>query len=399
MSEGPLTIGMSYDFDADDFVPSELKWSEGAVTNIGLGVSEMDFGTSEEVRSAVVRAIKDGVHGYLTPQRASETVKAFTFWQANTHGWDVDERVVKLLPDSATAIVHIMQYLVDPRWPIVIISPCYPKFEAAARSLGRVVINVSLGDWQTGYRLDSERVSASLHGIGPALVILCNPHNPTGRVFTLPELEGLASVVAKNGGSVLSDEVHSALTFAPAEHIPFELVAKNYGIETFTLCSTTKAWNTSGLKCAELVLPHRGWADRWDAHTALSVASGATSTLGAIAAGVAYSANAVWPRAVQKYLDSNRHVLSEFISERLPRSAYVIPDASFAAWVGLGAYIPRDVPFHDLSSYISIGARVTVDDGSKYGSDFGDHIRISFATSQPVLLQALKRISDLVNQT
>ncbi|MFE7438226.1 aminotransferase class I/II-fold pyridoxal phosphate-dependent enzyme [Streptomyces tendae] len=201
---------MPVEFDADSFKPAELKWTEQGPANIGLGVAEMDFGTAPVVVDAVHDALRSGVHGYLSPARSLATRVASAQWQKSRYGWSVDPEMVRLVPDVVTALFRIMTEYINPEGPVMVMTPAYPKFF-------KIAWNCSGNPPPS---LDLERVEGHLKTEGPCLVVLCNPHNPTGSVLKEGELVQLAELVRRHGGMVISDEVHAPLAYPSATHLP-----------------------------------------------------------------------------------------------------------------------------------------------------------------------------------
>ncbi|PIM67316.1 aminotransferase class I/II [Streptomyces sp. JV178] len=386
---------MPVEFDADSFKPAELKWTEQGPANIGLGGAEMDFGTAPVVVDAVHDALRSGVHGYLSPARSLATRVASAQWQKSRYGWSVDPEMVRLVPDVVTALFRIMTEYINPEWPVMVMTPAYPKFFKIADGLGRRSIGVELLRGPSAFTLDLERVEGHLKTEGPCLVVLCNPHNPTGSVLKEGELVQLAELVRRRGGMVISDEVHAPLAYPSATHLPFaSLPGESASSITFTITSASKAWNISGIKCAEVILPHRNAVAAWDASEMLRSTSNSTSTLGAVAAMAAYLDGAEWLDSVIDYLAGNRDVVSLFARTELPVIGYVEPEASYLSWLELPEWLGQGNA--GPAEFISRAARVSAMEGADFGPVSKDFVRLGFATSWPVLLQALDRIADAI---
>jgi len=389
---------MLADFDADSFKPAEFKWTEQGLGNIGLGVAEMDFGTAPVVVEAVQRALKSGLHGYLAPARSMATREACARWQQTRYGWPVDAELIRLVPDVVSALFRIITEYIDPGWPVLIMTPAYPKFFGIARALGRRALGVGLLREGGGYSVDLERIEHHLKDLGPSLIILCNPHNPTGHVLIEDELFGIAQLVYRYGGMVISDEVHAPLTKPSAIHVPFASLSGGSasGI-SFTISSASKAWNISGVKCAEVILPSERAAGKWDRSEVLRSTSNSTSTLGAVASQAAYLNGSEWLDSVIDYLVGNCHVVSRFARTELPVVDYVEPAASYLAWMELPDWVGEG--YAGPAEFILRSARVSVAEGASFGPNSQNFVRLSFGTSRLVLVQALARMASAMSGT
>lgn len=369
--------------------PSSRKWSLHPGT-IGAWVAEMDFGTAPAVREALGRAIADDVLGYLSPATAAQLGEATSAWQAREHGWTVDPERVHAVSDVMAALgVAVEEY--SPAGSAVIVpTPAYMPFLTYLERLGRPVVEVPGvvvdGRWQ--HDLDGiDRAFAA----GARTLVLCNPHNPTGTVLPRAELEAIALVVERHGGRVFADEIHAPIRFDGRAHVPYASVSDAAAAHTVTGTSASKAWNLPGLKAAQLITSN-------DADEAVyrrfgfAVVHGA-STLGVIAATAAYRDGRAWLDGAIAYLQRNRDLLGALVAERLPDVRWRPPEATYLAWLDLGA-LALDARAHGSPAELLLErAGVALTDGALCGTGFADHVRLVFATPAPVLEDAVDRIA------
>jgi cystathionine beta-lyase len=221
--------------------------------------------------------------------------------------------------------------------------------------------------------------------------VLCNPHNPTGTVLPREELEAIALVVERHGGRVFADEIHAPIRFDGRAHVPYASVSDAAAGHTVTGTSASKAWNVPGLKAAQLITSN-------DADEAVyrrfgfAVVHGA-STLGVIAATAAYRDGRDWLDGAVAYLQRNRDLLTALIAERLPDVRWRPPEATYLAWLDLGALALGARGLGDPAALLRDRAGVTLTDGALCGTGFADHVRLVFATPAPVLEDAVDRIA------
>lgn len=368
--------------------PSSRKWSLHPGT-IGAWVAEMDFGTAPVVREALGRAIADDVLGYLSPATAAELGEATAAWQAREHGWHVDPERVHAVSDVMAALgVAVEEY--SPAGSAVIVpTPAYMPFLTYLERLGRSVVEVPGvvvdGRWQH----DLEGLDRAF-AAGARTLVLCNPHNPTGTVLPRDELEAIARLVDHHGGRVFADEIHAPIRFDGRRHVPYASVSETAAAHTITGTSASKAWNIPGLKAAQLITSN-------DADEAVyrrfgfAVVHGA-STLGVIAATAAYRDGDAWLRGAIAYLQRNRDLLGALLAERLPAVRWQPPEATYLAWLDLGA-LGRERLGGSPATLLLERAGVVLTDGALCGSGFDDHVRLVFATPAPVLEEAVDRIA------
>lgn len=367
--------------------PSSRKWSLHPGT-IGAWVAEMDFGTAPAVREALGRAIADDVLGYLSPATAAELGAATADWQAREHGWVVDPERVHAVSDVMAALgVAVEEY--SPAGSAVIVpTPAYMPFLTYLERLGRPVVQVPGivvdGRWQ--HDLDGiDRAFAA----GAGTLVVCNPHNPTGSVLPREELEAIARVVEHRGGRVFADEIHAPIRFDGRPHVPYASVSDAAAHHTVTGTSASKAWNVPGLKAAQLITSNEA-DEAVYRRFGFAVVHGA-STLGVIAATAAYRDGRAWLDGAVAYLQRNRDLLAALVAERLPDVCWRPPEATYLAWLDLGALALDGAT--TPATLLRERAGIALTDGALCGDGYREHVRLVFATPAPVLEEAVDRIA------
>ena len=371
---------------------SSRKWSLHPGT-IGAWVAEMDFGTAPAVREALARAVHDDVLGYLSPGTAADLAQAAASWQRREHGWEVDPDRVHAVSDVMAALGVAVQEYSPAGSAVIVPTPAYMPFLTYLETLGRPVVQVPGVVERGRWRHDLEGIERAF-AAGARTLVLCNPHNPTGTVLPREELEAIADIVDRHGGRVFADEIHAAIRFDGRAHVPYASVSQAAASHTITGTSASKAWNLAGLKAAQLITSN-------DADEAVyrrfgfAVAHGA-STLGVIAATAAYRDGGPWLEGAVGYLQRNRDLLAALLAERLPEVGWLPPEATYLAWLDLGALAAGDA---SPAAVIRERAGVTLTDGALCGAGFGDHVRLVFATPAPVLEEAVDRIASALRPT
>jgi cysteine-S-conjugate beta-lyase len=268
----------------------------------------------------------------------------------------------------------------------VVNTPAYPPFFATIESIGRKVVPVSMVRGDLGWTLNLDETERALAG-GMRAYLLCNPHNPTGRVFTHAELEPLVALAGHYDATVISDEVHAPLTLAGAEHVPWLGLGKEAVERGITLTSASKAFDLAGLKCALAVTAHPAMAE------ALSQLPEEVpyraSILGAIATEAALRSGDAWLDAVRDQLDHNRRLLADLLAEFLPAVGYLPPEASFLAWLDCTRLGLGDDP---ADAFLARG-RVALSHGPDFGVEGRGYARLNIGTSPGLIEEAVRRMA------
>ncbi|HEY0217729.1 MAG TPA: aminotransferase class I/II-fold pyridoxal phosphate-dependent enzyme [Cellulomonas sp.] len=362
-----------------------LKWTLFP-DRIGAFVAEADFGTAPAVRDAVREAVAAERFGYLTPVTSDAMAGAFSAWASGRYGWSVDPDRVRPVGDVMAAFRATVRHLTAPGSTIVLPTPAYMPFLTVPGTLDRRVVEVPLT--RDGDRLvhDPDALRRALGDRG-GLLVLCNPHNPTGRVLDRAELLGIADVVEATGARVFADEIHAPLVYAGRRHVPYASLDARTAAHTVTATSASKAWNVPGLKCAQIVLTSeqdvRTWADVGEEY------EHGAAMLGVLASTAAWSHGADWLDSAVDYLDGNRLLLADLLAERLPGVRYTPPEGTYLAWLDCRGLGLGDRPGRHFGQH----AGVALTDGPACGRAGNGFVRYTLATPRPVLRATVDRLA------
>ncbi|MEU3413191.1 aminotransferase class I/II-fold pyridoxal phosphate-dependent enzyme [Streptomyces sp. NPDC006658] len=354
-----------------------LKWGRHGREVLGAWVAEMDFPVAPVVRQAVHEAVERGETGYPLRDIRTGLPSACADWLARTSGWTVPAERIFLIPDVLTGVGLGIGAYSRPDSAVVIPTPAYPPFLEVVAAQGRRAVEVPLVPDGARPALDIDAIGAAL-AAGAGTVLLCNPHNPLGRVFTRAELRALSRCVAAHGARVVADEIHAPLTYPGHAHVPYASVSPEAADHTLTLVSAAKGWNIAGLKCAQAVLTSDRDVRRWRALPFHSRHGAAT--LGIAANIAAYRAGDPWRREAVRYLDGNRRFLARVLGDRLPQARYSMPEATYLAWLDC-SFTGLDDP----AGFLLREARVRLSDGRFFGAAGRGFVRLNFATSRQIL--------------
>lgn len=361
-----------------------VKWTMFPDT-IGAFVAEMDFGLAPAISGAIKSAVDRGVTGYLPQHLAQDLSAATASWYEQNYGWAVPAERVHHVPDVIHAFELTIERFTEPGSAVIVPTPAYMPFLMVPPMLGREVIEVPSIEVDGRMVMDLAGIARAFEQ-GGGLLVLCNPHNPLGTVFTRDELVAVSEVVTAANGRVFSDEIHAPIVYKPARHIPYASISADAAAHTVTAASASKAWNLAGLKCAQVILSNDQDAELWD--TFGFWAGHGTATLGVLANTAAYSAGGRWLDTVVEYLDGNRRLLQELVAEHLPDARMTLPEGTYIALIDFRAYGLEG----DLSEWFRENAAVAMTDGAACGEAAIGHTRFVFALPRPLLREAIERI-------
>ncbi len=362
-----------------------LKWSEFP-DHLPAWVAEMDFGLAAPIAAALAESVAAGAVGYLPGALIPAMSAACRTFMADRHGWNVPAEWIRPLPDVLTALECTVRHFTPDTGRIIVMTPAYMPFIWLPATLGRELVQVPMiraASWEVDFAALEEVLAEG------DLLVLCNPHNPIGKVYTRAELERLSKIVQACGARVFSDEIHAALVYDGGRHVPYASVSAAAAGHTVTATSASKSWNLAGLKTAQIIFSNAADFAVW-----LEVGGfkehGATP-LGVVANTVAYTEGLPWLGGVLAYLDRNRMLLAELVAEHLPGASFVMPEGTYLAFIDcngldLGGFTGTPTEF-----FAEHGG-VTVTEGGECGDVGVGWVRLNFATPAPILRRIVEQM-------
>lgn len=369
-----------------------VKWRAVEGDVLAAWVAEMDFAVAEPVREAVLDAVGREDFGYPDDDANTGLPEAFAAYATRTWDWQVDPSRVGLLPDVVRGVELALEAFSPEGSGVVVPVPSYPPFfDVVARS-GRPLVPVPLTTTEVpGDRpiLDIDAIARALAD-GARTVLLCNPYNPVGRVFTRPELLELAGVVDFYGGRVIADEIHAPLVMPGEVHVPYASIHPSAAAHSVTVTSASKAWNLAGLKCAQIVLGDARTAAAWWALP--GIARNGATTLGIAAQIAAYDDGGAWLADTVAYLDGNRRAFADAVAARMPLLTHRMPEGTYLAWVDC-----RALGLTDPAAFFLEKGRVALYDGRRFGEIGEGFVRVNLATSRTILDEITARMTTALD--
>ena len=364
------------------------KWTKFAPDVLPAAVAEMDFPLASAIRERLHAAIDLGDLGYASPHQ-HELAKAFTSFARGRLGWEVDPVGVVPVTDVMVGVAEVLRVATSPGAGVIVNPPVYPPFFSTIAEVGRHVVEAPLVRSGGRFELDLDAVDRAFRA-GAEAYLLCNPHNPVGRVWTPTELRAVAEVAERHNGVVLVDEVHAPLVLPDAHHQPYVALGGYAAERGVTITAATKAWNFAGLKCAVLVTepgPMRAALDGLPPDLRDRVGH-----LGVLASCAAWEAGGSWLDDLHAVLDRNRTLLAELLQEHLPAIEYQPPQASYLGWLDCRGLGLGDDP---AEVFLGLG-KVALYSGLNFGREGAGFARLNFGTSAELLTEAVRRMAAAV---
>jgi cysteine-S-conjugate beta-lyase len=375
---------------------TSMKWTAHPADVLPLWVAEMDVLLAPAVVDAVHQAIAAGDTGYPSGHAYADALASFA---ADRWRWDgIDVERTAIVADVMMGIVETLRLITDPGDAVIVCAPVYPPFYAFVTHADRRVIEAPLGpDWRLDLNALADAFTRARQLSDHPVLLLANPHNPTGVAHTRTELTAIAVLARRHGVRVISDEIHAPLVLPGAEFVPYLSVPGSE--DAFALFSASKGWNLAGLKAALLVAGPEAATDL--ARLPEEVSHG-PSHVAIIAHTAALTHGRDWLDALLNGLDHNRSLLVSLVDAHLPLVHLVRPEATYLAWLdcrqlGWHSTIPPDGPgvVSELSGPAKMfldRARVALSSGHVFGTGGAGFVRINYATSPAILRDAVRRM-------
>ena len=362
------------------------KWRGFDPSILPMHVAEMDFDVAKEIRNHIVQMTENSDLGYLGP--IPELAPAFSSYAKSRWNWDLGQNPVRLATDVGVAAVEILRLTTKPGDRVLICSPVYSSFFLWLKETKVFPHDVPLRLVGQRWQLDLEGIEKAFQS-GVKVFLMCSPQNPVGTVHTKEELTTVALLAEKYGALVISDEIHAPLSWT--QYTPFLSLgsaAENHGV---TITSTSKAWNTAGLKSAivvsqsekiDSVLIDFPESMHWRA-----------SILGAFSMVIAYQQCSYWIDETVERIKENLTFLRFELEKQLPKAKFFDMSATYLAWLDLSAY-----GVDNVQSRLLYDAKVALVAGSDHSSDgkYSDFVRFNFATSQTRIAEAVRRMASVL---
>lgn len=353
---------------------------------IPMWIADMEFASPPEVVEAVKNRANHGIFGYsqIFDPNYKQT---FLHWSMHHYDWEFDPDHLVTSHGVIPALFALVKYICAPDEKVIIMTPSYAFFKLATEGGGRELVTSDLINDDGNYTIDFEDFRRKTEDEKVTLTIFCSPHNPTGRIWTDEELQKFGEICLENNVMIISDEIHCDLlrtgkTFTPLARLFPE------SDQIITCMAPSKTFNMAGFMIANIIIPNVDVRTLWK-KTQIPI----DNPLSIVAAQAAYSQGHMWLSELREYLDGNFEFLKLYLEEHLPKAVFRIPDATYLAWVNVGAYLPDD---ENLTLFFANKAGVLLEGPNMFVSNGKGHIRLNLACPRSRLEQGLERIAEAI---
>ena len=383
---------MKYNFDEiiERRGTNSYKWDlmkEDEV--IPMWVADMDFPTAPAIIEALQKRVAHGIFGYTRVPEAY--YEAVCRWFDKRHGWHINREDIIYTSGVVPAVSAVIKALTLPGDQVIVQGPVYNCFFSSIRNNGCEMVSNSLiyNKEELRYEIDFDDLKRKLKHERARLMLLCNPHNPGGRVWTRDELTRVAELCHKYGVRVVSDEIHCELTLYDNEYVPFGSLPDELSRGSITCCSPSKAFNTAGLQIANIVCRDAEVRNRIDRAININEVCD-VNPFGVIALQAAYSDDGYeWLTQLRKYISANYDLLLERFARELPKCKVMRMEGTYLAWIDCSElHISSD----EIEEMLMHENKVWVNAGSMYGAEGAAFIRINMACTSELLNEGITRI-------
>ncbi|MCR4916047.1 MAG: pyridoxal phosphate-dependent aminotransferase [Prevotella sp.] len=365
-----------------------VKWDESpSPETIPLWVADMDFRVAPAIQEALQRRVEHGVFGYnIVPESYYQAVIS---WFQRRHQWTISREDILYTTAVVPAMSVVIKALTRPGEKVLILSPAYNCFFSSIRNNGCEVLESPLKRVDDTFEVDWQDFEAKCADEKTTLFLLCNPHNPCGRVWKHEELQRMSDICRQHGVAVVSDEIHCELVMPGHTFVPFGTVTD----ECVVMNSPSKSFNTAGLQIANIITANATWRRRIDRAININEVCD-VNPFGIVALQAAYNESEDWIDELNEYLWGNYLALCQFFAEHLPQFTVCKLEGTYLPWVDVSAL---GIPVDQLCDRLLTEGKVWVNPGTMYGPETGKgYIRINIACPRSQLMEGLRRIAVML---
>lgn len=354
-----------------------------------LWVADMDFQAPEAVVEALVNRARHGIYGYSDGMEGY--YKTIIDWMQERHGWEIQREWITFSPGIVPALNELVRSLTKPGEKILIQSPVYPPFFQAIRNHGREVVNSQLTLENGRYTMDFADLEEKFAS-GVKMMILCNPHNPVGRVWERGELERLGQLCLAHDILVISDEIHGDLIYEGYHHIPFASLSPELAAQSIVCTAPSKTFNLAGLQTSNLIIPNAKYRQAFQASLNLTGIH-FPNVFGITAMEAAYRHGEDWLEQLMIYLKGNVELLMSFLERELPQIQAIQPEGTYLVWLDFRALGMEPKALH---KFLVHKAGVGLNAGYLFGPGGEGFARLNLGCPRSVLEDGLQRIKTAI---
>ena len=383
---------MKYDFDKtiDRRATNSYKWDSAPEGVLPMWVADMDFRTAPAIIDALQKRVAHGIFGYTRVPDAY--YDAVTSWFSRRHGWDIDREWIIYTSGVVPAVSAVIKALTVPGDKVIVQTPVYNCFFSSIRNNGCEIVSNPLRRTADTYEMDFDALERCAADPRTKVMLLCNPHNPAGRVWTPDELTRLGNICLRNGVTVVADEIHCELVYQGFKYTPFASLSDAFLHRSVTCVSPSKAFNIAGLQIANIVAFDNDLRSRIDKAININEVCD-VNPFGVAATISAYNEGEEWLNQLVDYLHGNYEAMAEFCRRELAEFPITRLEGTYLVWMDCSSLgMSSDALEHALLD----DARLWLNAGTMYGAEGEGYMRWNIACPRSVMLDGLNRFLNFV---
>ena len=383
---------MKYDFDKtiDRRATNSYKWDSAPEGVLPMWVADMDFRTAPAIIDALQKRVVHGIFGYTRVPDAY--YDAVTSWFSRRHGWDIDREWIIYTSGVVPAVSAVIKALTVPGDKVIVQTPVYNCFFSSIRNNGCEIMSNPLRRTADTYEMDFDALERCAADPRAKVMLLCNPHNPAGRVWTPDELTRLGNICLRNGVTVVADEIHCELVYQGFKYTPFASLSDAFLHRSVTCVSPSKAFNIAGLQIANIVAFDNDLRSRIDKAININEVCD-VNPFGVAATIAAYNEGEEWLNQLVDYLHGNYEAMAEFCRRELPEFPITRLEGTYLVWMDCSSL---GMPSYALEHALLDDARLWLNAGTMYGAEGEGYMRWNIACPRSVMLDGLNRFLNFV---
>lgn len=355
-----------------------------------LWIADMDFQTAPEIISRVHCAVEHGIFGYTECKESY--FNAIYKWYDEKFNWQVQKNWMIKTPGVVFAIAMAIKAYTNEGDGVLIQQPVYYPFREVIEDNNRIVINSPLKNVDGHYEMDFDDLERKIKNNNVKIFLLCNPHNPVGRVWTIEELTRVGNLCLKYNVKVVSDEIHADFVYPGYKHTNFASINDEFANISVTATAPSKTFNIAGLQISNIFIPNQTLRREFKKLIAATGYS-QVNTLGLVACQAAYEEGNEWLLELKDYLKGNLDYVRHFISSRIPQVKLIEPEGTYLIWLD---FRELGMSKEELSDLIVNKAKLWLDDGSIFGEYGIGYQRVNIACPRIILKQALEQLEEAI---
>ncbi len=356
-----------------------------------MWVADMDFQSPPCVREAAIKLSEHGVFGYTF--RSAQSVDYFIEWVETRYGWKINREQITSSPGIVAALPIAVRVFTDPSDKILIQTPVYPPFHSIVKENGRSLVYSPLVETENGWEVDWQNFEEKLAS-GVKMFILCNSHNPIGKVWTKDELKKMGELCCKYNTIIFSDEIHSDLALYDFKHTVMASISEDIAQNTITAMAPSKTFNIAGMLNSLIISESKELFEKFNKEIS-SLHLDLGNIFGHITMEAAYKNGGPWLTELKRYLEKSVDFAYDFTQKEIPGVTFIKPQGSFLLWLN---FHKTGLSHKEIKDLLINKAKVGLNDGLTFGPEGEYHFRMNIGTQLSVVKEGFEKIAQAVNQ-